>query len=288
MGEIGIHFNASQRSDRGTYKVAYNLLQGLDISGIKYRVNPPRGACEYNGFLQGNGWAYQQKIVEPKIMFGPNIVVLPKEAAWCYSEGSRHVVPCQWVYNQYKQDATCKAKLSVWPVGVDTARFVPGTGHKVRDCLIYYKDVTRQVSQSDITKAIAELSTRSMSYTIMKYGSYTEEEFINACQRHRFMIVIAGTESQFIALLEAYAMGIPAYILDMHYMLWAGVTHYGCGFTSAPYTDDRCGIVARDYSMFGKFLEGLKDYNPREYVEEEMSMPNRARQYYEILTGGAD
>ena len=281
---IGIHYRGEQRPDRGTWKVCNNLLKGLDELKLPYRVNPPQGECLYNGILQGYGWAWDKKMAELNILWGPNITVFPREAPWCFGKISRHVVPCKWVEQCYKTDKNMLADLHIWPVGVDTESYYPIKKKKTKDCLIYYKTATRQRTENDITIAINELNARKQTYSIIRYGSYTDAEFREACLTHRWMLVLAGTESQFIALLEAYSMGIPAYILDMNVFKYGGVEYTDAEYTTAPYTDERCGIVGKTYERIDEFLSCLGKYRPRDYVESELTLAKCAKLYYNIIT----
>lgn len=280
---IGLHFNGGQRKDRGTFKVTNNLTVGLDMAGIKYRVNPPHGYCEHNGIIQGYGWPWERKINEPGYLWGPNLVVIPEDAPWCFTNQYRHVVACQWVKDQYQRDPLCKADITVWPVGVDTDSYIPSGDKKVRDCLIYYKAATRQRTDEDIFNATEELHKRKQSHTVMRYGDYTDEVFREECHRHRYTLILAGTESQFIALLEMYAMGLPAYILDVNVMRYRQDYTDG-GFTTAPYTDGNCGILCKDYSLLDQMIARVGTFNPREYVVDNFTLDKCAKNYYNILT----
>ena len=61
--------------------------------------------------------------------------------------------------------------------------------------------------------------------------------------------------------------------------------------TSVPYWDDRCGMKFADFTGFEKewpefFARCLRsEFNPRQYILDNLTLEQRARQYYEIAQG---
>jgi hypothetical protein len=193
------------------------------------------------------------------------------------------VVPCEWVKKQY-QALGCRARIEVWPVGIDTVSWNTCFRKKPQfDALIYYKNVTKQRSEADIQRCLQVFSLHNQTYRVIKYGSYVEAEYQELLATCRYMITIAGTESQFISQLEAFAMGIPAYILDVNTMLYNGIEYRGQGYTTAPYFDRRCGILHPDYAKFEEFLKNVDTYDPRQYVLDNLTMDACAERYCQIL-----
>lgn len=279
---IGIFYNEPRKVD-GCAKVAANTMRGLDILGLPYERNR---ICQYNGMLH---MVAQWRELPRNTWMGVETMVLPRENYEAWNLFDKWLTPCEWVTKSYRTDkATVGKRIVEWPAGVDTERFTPDDVAVERDCLIYYKTVTKQTTDADLKRLTDTLDAGNVSYSVIKYGAYTEDEFIRACNTSRCAIWLAGTESQNIALLECMAMGVPVLVYDQTLFQYNGFEMQGA--SSAPYFDDRCGVkrIGREFDISDiKAFIGHSTacaYNPRDYVLENFTLDRCARKYYDIVT----
>jgi len=165
-----------------------------------------------------------------------------------------------------------------WLRGIDTDKFVPSDKEPTNDCLIYFK----RGSKESLQELISILEEKKLTHKLIEYGSYTEDEFIEAVQSSRFCVMLAGTESQGIAYLEIYSMNVPIYILDK--TVWDDRPGISFPATSAPYGDGRCGIKTSDgFACFDLFLNYVHSFRPREYILENFTLEKCASEYLSLL-----
>ena len=266
--EVGLYFN-NTTNNSGPGKVATNLIKGLEMLGVDVKINT---TTKYTGCLQTVPH-------DGDMLFGPNLFVLPQDVHPSFWERKRNlVVPCQWVKDKYKTQLGEKHNIHVWPVGIDTDKFVPSDKEPTNDCLIYFK----RGSKESLQELISILEEKKLTHKLIEYGSYTEDEFIEAVQSSRFCVMLAGTESQGIAYLEIYSMNVPIYTLDK--TVWDDRPGISFPATSAPYGDGRCGIKTSDgFACFDLFLNYVHSFRPREYILENFTLEKCASEYLSLL-----
>jgi hypothetical protein len=140
-----------------------------------------------------------------------------------------------------------------------------------------------------------QLRREGRSFTELRYGSYREEEYQDALGRSCAMIFLCHNESQGIAYQQALSCGVPVFAWDPggpwkdpdyfpHRVTFAPVS-------SVPYWDARCGMKFIDRATFET---GWRDFwirsatglfDPRGYVLDNLTLEQRALQYYEIALG---
>ena len=268
LNEIGLYFDNTTPTN-GPGKLCNNLLMGLDRLGVKVHKNTP---MEYTGCLQSIPY-------DGDMLFGPNLFVLPQDVHPSFWERKRNlVVPCQWVKDAYENYLDSKHDIHIWASGIDTDKFVPSNEEPTNDCLIYFK----RGSKESLQELISILEEKKLTHKLIEYGSYTEDEFIEAVQSSRFCVMLAGTESQGIAYLEIYSMNVPIYILDK--TVWDDRPGISFPATSAPYGDGRCGIKTPDgFACFDLFLNYVHSFRPREYILENFTLEKCASEYLSLL-----
>ncbi len=234
-----------------------------------------------------------QRYVDPstipekvKIIYGPQL--------WLFPEGpiigkirdelkGRAVYNClsKWVGEyclELGKEFVCP--LEPFPFAVNCQKFCPQTNaEKCIDCIIYIK--RREPSLVEYVCNIVQ--SINLNYCIFKYGSYSENDYIQALNQSKFMIVLDSTESQGFALQEAMSCGIPLLVFDAQSMkdefengyTYARYTDYKMLGTSVPYWSDECGIKTNDYEKAEEhityMLENYKKFNPRQYILDNLS-----------------
>ena len=121
---------------------------------------------------------------------------------------------------------------------------------------------------------------------MVEYGGYGEDGFKNLVNQAKFCFLINGTESQGIAVQEIMSMGVPIIAWDIKEWLDQGEA-YRVPATSIPFWDNRCGekffTVDEMGETFDKFYARINDYNPKDYVKENLSFESSVKTLLDIL-----
>jgi hypothetical protein len=185
-----------------------------------------------------------------------------------------------WVKNIIEQHVSNKSiNFITLPFPVDVNRYIPTT--KENKYFIYFKD--RHSSYYD--QIITMINKFKLDYEmkVFVYGTYKDQEFLEYIGKSKFGIWIGRHESQGFALEEALSSDCPLFICDVISMKdqynknkpsYNNIS-YDLPATSAPYFDDTCGMIHKNGSDieqdFKDFLSKLSQYNPRQYVLNNLS-----------------
>ena len=270
---VGIFFN-NVSSTTGPGKVALNLLKGFKKSGIDFKINEEG---KLNGCLQLVSYL---NILPSTTLIGPNIMVLPSEFPVIWKKFENHIVPSEWVKNKYNSfPETEGCNLHIWPVGIDTDKFKKFDNKNEFDCLIYYKNR----GAKKLKEVEDKLKSLELSYKIIGYGSYTEEEFLELLSKCKFCLLLTKTESQGIAYMEILSTNTPCYVYDKQE--WDDISPYSFAATSAPYFSEECGLISSDLRELENFIDNVNYYEPRQYILENHTVEKGAAKYLELLGG---
>lgn len=267
-------FYSSTGNNNGPGKVVSNLIKGLHINNIDVSIN---SIGDINGCLQS--WNVPLNYLPNTTAIGPNLCVLPSEMPQLWYKFSTTIVPSEWVKNKYKsfsviQDS--KITIKVWPVGIDTENFIPTNEIKKWDILLYVKN--RQNEANNIQDF---LTNKGFKVNRITYGNYNEDEFKKIVQKSKCVILLTKTESQGIAYQEIMSMGVPCYVINKD--AWDDIQGYSFAASSVPYFNSSCGMIENNLNNFELFYEQLSNYNPREYVLNNLNLKKQANDYVNIL-----
>ena len=262
----------------GPEMVVKNLIKSLDLKKIDYAIN--ENVYPNNFLVQYNENARRKKInlsgssclIGPQIWPFDNICKDLIEELQSYK---RIISPSQWNKDWYmKKFYLPDEKVGVWPVGID----IPNNVRNIQyDCLLYYK--RRSAEELEIVEKF--LKKKKLTYKILQYGSYTEDQFLEMANQANFCFLLNGTESQGIAVQQIMSLGVPLFVWDVE--SWDDMGElWSCPASSVPYWDERCGekfykktMLSRTFTKFNKKLkEG--EYDPKSYVKENLSLERSA------------
>jgi hypothetical protein len=260
MIEIGLYFNYKEK---GPGKVVDNLIKGLDLSGIKYRINSDGDVnliLQNCNRLSGN---------LSKCFLGPNICTLPIDNQYVMNMYSYNklLVPSEWVKNLYKRWIP-EEKIEIWPVGIDTDKFTDKSKcEKEYDFLVYFKRRNTQ----DLHSVLSKLKENNLTYKVLEYGNYVESEFIDFISKSKYGFVVDNCESQGIAIQEMMSCNLPLIVFDSKEWVDRG-DQFKCESTSVPYWDsERCGVVIDQIDDFNlSFID--RKYDSRDFITENLSL----------------
>jgi hypothetical protein len=283
----------------GQRRVFLNLCAGLDRIGVRYRVNdyrhvknnPRELAC-----VIGKSFVLDKFEWKNPIIAGAALTAHPVDDPSLPDRLpiKKILVPCSWLRDMCAQ--YWGACIDVWPVGIDSALWLPAPAeNKTVDVLLYNKVRWQDNLYDDtlIEPIRALLSKYRLSIREIRYGQYKEEEFHAALRACKAMVFLCEHETQGIAYQQALSCGVPILAWDRggpwqdpdyfpHRIIFEPVT-------SVPYWDERCGERFIDFSEFetkwATFWDGvqLNRYSPRQFILQNLTLEKCAEDYLEIV-----
>ncbi len=267
----------------GPHKVVDNLIKSLDQEKIDYAINEEK--YEHNFLVQYDATAHEKhsKIEQDTTIIGPQVWLFDGYGQFLIENQNYYkkiIAPSQWVKDKFiNKFSLPEDKVAVWPVGIETFNNERDITY---DCLIYFK--RREQKELDTVKQF--LDGKNLTYKMVEYGTYGEDGFKQLVNSAKFCFLINGTESQGIAVQEIMSMGVPIIAWDIKEWLDQGEA-YRVPATSIPFWDERCGEkfynVDEMGETFDKFYARINDYNPKEYVKENLSFESSVKTLLDIL-----
>ena len=255
----------------GPKKVVHNLIESLKYEGIDYAINEEKYKnnlilqYDYNGYLQHSKLDLENCIIGPQVWYFDSHVNELKENSHYY----KYIVnPSKWVTDLAVNEFLFpKDKLKEWAVGITLPKIEKDIKY---DCLIYYK----RREFIELESVIYFLQSKGLTYNVLEYGKYSEQNLKELCNQSKFCFLLNGTESQGIAVQEIMSYNVPMIVWDI--CLW---TDMGIEWTvpasSVPYWSEECGEKFFNEDEIGecfeKFYSRLNQYNPRKYIKENLS-----------------
>jgi hypothetical protein len=283
-----INLYAANKTHRGPGIVYKNLIKGLDMLGQKYQVNVLSDLKEKSIILQDIA-NYTIESNE-KSLIGPNVFNIPDDMPSVCRKYSNFLLASSWIKKKHETFELMKGKkINIWSAGIDVVEWKSETNIKEKeyDCFIYWKN--REASL--VRSLVSFLKTNKFSFKIIQYGTYSEWQLKDLCNRSKFAIIVGNTETQGIACMQIMSMNIPCYVLNKE--KW---THPTTGqewpATTVPYFDSRCGFVIAEndtepFSLLDDFFAKVNNgkFAPRDYIVENHTLEKSAKNLIDIWNG---
>lgn len=287
-----------KRRPGGVGIIAINLKKGLDKSGIPYRFNdydhikkhPEEIAC-----IIGKPHILFDRKWQNPVIFGAGIYSHPIECPELfqkYPNVKRILVPGEWMSVMF--EPYYPGKVLVWPAGIDTDNWSDKIkGEPKFDFLIYDKirwDHERY--QRELIDPICNtLDNHALTYQFINYGHYKPEELLAGIKSSKSVIFLCEHETQGLAYQQILATGTPILAWERG-GYWQDPYYYPEKVkfepvSAIPYWDDRCGVKFTSADDFNenlqKFLNKLREFKPRDYIMENLTLKLSAKKYLEIF-----
>jgi len=283
----------------GAQRAFLNLVAGLDRIGAAYRLNDYRHLRVTNGgelvCLFGKPHVLAKIPLGSPIMFGTSIYSHPSDDPDLPRRRPirRVLVPSAWVQQMFTEE--WPDLISIWPVGIDTARWCPAPEQRKDIDVLIYDKISWQRPRYErtlIEPLRAELARRALAVETLTYGKYREEDLFALSRRVRAMVYLSRHETQGIAAQQMLSAGVPLFAWDEG-GFWQDPKYYPDHVkfqpvTSVPYWDNRCGQKfeggADLVDAFDTFWRGVTTggYAPRELIVEELTLERRAQEYVDL------
>jgi hypothetical protein len=254
----------------GPKGVEQSLLRGLKELGREFAWNrrPTESggvACVLSG-VETLKWVIAQKNKDnfSKLLAGPNIVVTPfdHDRLILSKAIDAYLVPAQWSIDWWTKLAPeMMPILRVWPAGVEDRGELVNKSGKI---LVFQKNAPEEL----LKFIISNLNKVSENFEVIRYGQYTKDQYFKLLAQSKGMIYLSQSESQGLALHEAWMAGVPTLVWDRGFMTYQNLRFESPGL-SAPYLTDACGMIFKGSDGFSRglpeFLSSLDRFHPRPY-----------------------
>lgn len=261
----------SKRQAPGHSGVVRSALEGLKKLNTPYLFNPKHeNDISGNVVVLSGHDALKQAIRLKnrgqinKLFAGPNLVVSPKDAIALFSSNAidSFIVNSQWVQDFYSEELpSLKNSLFIWPSGTDSDFWSPSNNGRPNQILIYNKNIDTKI----ISKYTDQLTYRGISYELINYGYYKPKEYYDLLNQSQTMLYFSQSESQGLALLEAWSMDVPTYVWNGGIFTFDGRK---VNSSPAPYLSEVCGVFFEDAEdFFNQYKKhDALDFKAREWV----------------------
>lgn len=161
-----------------------------------------------------------------------------------------------------------KDKIEVWPAGVNIDYWKPNHDKK-HQVLLYVKTDNRKM----VKFVESYLEKHKINYSVIEYGKYRKSEYRRRLSKAAWAIFLSESESQGIAMLEAWSMNVPTYVWNPGQVIYEG--NLIKDTSSCPYltedTGDHWKNIVEFKGKFDIFTSNLDKYRPRWWVVNNMT-----------------
>ncbi|MEN9649270.1 MAG: hypothetical protein RL094_237 [Candidatus Parcubacteria bacterium] len=292
LGRWKVYFRNIKNKVRGPASVVRSLSVGLQEQGVPFRMDTyPTSPSDVVHVVSGvqtlkEALALKRKGAFRTLVAGPTITISPLDHKKLLDNPliDMLIVPSPWVRDFYiYQIPSLKDKIKVWAAGVVDPGVPPIPRSKRLQVLIYQKN-----APEELVKAVMnDLSARDIPFTVVHYGFFKQEDFYRKLESSAFMIYLSESESQGLALHEAWIRDVPTLVWNRGF--WEHEDFYWKDTKiSAPYLMASCGYFFKDESDFGTQLQKLTEHysrlRPRAYSLEHFTDTVATKKYLTLMS----
>eukprot|EP00656_Telonema_subtile_P035879 TRINITY_DN39830_c0_g1_i2.p1 TRINITY_DN39830_c0_g1~~TRINITY_DN39830_c0_g1_i2.p1 ORF type:complete len:384 (+),score=72.97 TRINITY_DN39830_c0_g1_i2:92-1243(+) len=190
-----------------------------------------------------------------------------------------YIAPSPWVADELRNDPSYppnSVRARVLVSGVDTAYWAPTKAKeekkKKKTVVLYRKGKSGDAQGA--SEVVATLETKGWRVTQVTYGSYTAKRWKELLGEAKAAVFMTDTESQSIALAEAWAMDVPSFVYELnpHHPLFV-YSRWQYFANEAPYLNYLNGARWNHVDGLLNLLNSMdqKLLRPREYVLNTMT-----------------
>lgn len=192
-----------------------SYVLSLEALGLQVRINPRSPASMNAVVISGTSDLLGKLKLYEKVLLGPNSIDNPGDLD-DEALGVTHLIlstPSEWVReNWIARWPELKDRVIVWPAGSDADFWSPKSTldrkhHTGKRLLIYIKN---EASEVDSMRKDFEL--QGFQVRTIKYGAYTPKHYREMLRWSTAMIWLGDSESQGLALQEAWMTGVPTFV----------------------------------------------------------------------------
>ena len=259
----------------GPRSVLESLVIGAKRNNWRVRLNPIRPSADRGVSINLSrvedilrlSELFNQGVLN-KYLIGPNIDLKSIEnnriLGKCFY--STVLIPSKWtedIFNSWEPSS--HLRTSLWPAGVDEEFWKPKRGKRK-----YYLVYKKGNIDPDFERDVATILSQSSQIKTLVYGRHSRRQYRKKLKSAKAVIWLGTTETQGLALCEAWAMDTPTFVLERNLREILGSTWKS---SSAPYLTPKTGSFFSSIHELRSLLEAKNQpiYSPREWVLENQT-----------------
>ena len=267
------------RKYSGPNAVEDSLLRGLKKLQIPFVRNQKNNSADVVLVLSGpqalrGAIALKKNRRIKKLIAGPNVVTHPKEfeELICDQSIDTVLVPSEWVKDFWVNEApSLSDKLVVWPAGVEITTASTRTGKP-----IIYDKLGDKLLLSEIQKQIGRPAR------VFTYGNFKRKDYLKALTDASFLVYISKSESQGLALQEAWAHDVPTLVNKSTF--WSnGKFSWEAAQINCPYLTEETGEIFESASELPTLIKKIVSLSPKTHCDKYLSDRASAQKFLDIL-----
>ncbi len=220
------------------------------------------------------------------LIAGPNLVVRSNDLNGLIGspEIDAYMVPSEWTKIAYEEDLpTLEGRMRLWCAGIDEQYWKPVLGVEKNKVLVYWK--TESEPFCEHVESI--LKTKGFTPLRVRYGKYTKEQFKSYLNQSMFAVFISRSESQGLALAEAWAMDVPTLAFEPGELMLQGKQYSsvsGCPLLT-DFTGQRWKDVKEFEELLNHYTKYAQEFAPRSWVVKNLTYVASATSLIDIVKG---
>lgn len=269
--------------------VTKSLIDGFKTLKVTFNYNPKFSNQLHDTVIVLSGIDALAQCIQLKrsnriktLLAGPNLCVLPSDHQELFSNEMIDIciTNSNWTQQAFQNDMpVLKNKIKIWPAGVNEEYWKPKPSRSNRKCCLFY-------IKTPPPKGLQEYEsiTKKAGFDIiyLYYGKYKPADYKASLEKVTFITYFGTTESQGLALLEAWSMNIPSLVLE-HTIFEYHQTQFEA--SSAPYLTPATGQFFKDIHQYKSILAtfSISSFSPRNWVMNNMTNAKSSEKMLEIL-----
>jgi glycosyltransferase involved in cell wall biosynthesis len=215
-------------ASKGPSSVLASIINGCQELKVKHRIFDSESLSKLlksdipgGDYLIVNWTLAEEKLIYllnslrgRRVVIGPNISFSMDTVDLLLSNPELYhwfIVPSVQVLEKWQNENLERRnlKFKIWQSGIDTG-YWSANGNKARDSILIY--IKGEVNPKELNLVVTHLKENNYKFEIIKYGEYSRDEFRLSLSHSKCAIWLANTESQGLALLEAWSCGVPTLV----------------------------------------------------------------------------
>lgn len=191
-----------------------------------------------------------------------------------------YIVASEWVKREYTAEAAKYGlnirNIQVCPAGVDQCIWAPLNLKEDKTIcsrvMLYVKGEGNKVSADTLNS----LAQSGFDVRVLKAGSHVPTDYKNMLEWCDFAVILGGSETQGLALTQAWSMNRPTLVYESESVI-------ARGRDAAPYITPQTGMKWHDVEELREGLAALRNCTPRRWVLENQTNEAAFRQFLSIV-----